>query len=282
MAVLRTLVILAWASGLAAVGYAEQSPQPPAFAVASVRATQPGATSAPIRREPGGFSASNQPLRALISLAYQTPSLQIVGAPDWASTEPWDIVARTSDPVPAARPGEVPADLLMLRALLEDRFRLVVRRDVREMAIFALVVARNDGRLGPQIRRPPDKYCEQLRNASATLETPSPPRERECGLRGDGLGSTNATFRAGSVSLVDFARTLTGQVQRTVIDRTGLIGEWDFDLQFLPARFALNAATLESPSIFSALQEQLGLKLEATTGSVDVLVIERVERPSAN
>jgi len=115
-------------SGLAAVGLAAQSPQPLTFEVASVRATQPGATSAPLRREPGGFSASNQPLRTLIALAYQVQALQIVGAPDWVSTEPWDILARTSSPIPAARPGEVPDDLLMLRALLEYLFRLLARR----------------------------------------------------------------------------------------------------------------------------------------------------------
>jgi len=278
----RRTLVLALASGLAAVGLAAQSPQPLTFEVASVRATQPGATSAPLRREPGGFSASNQPLRTLIALAYQVQALQIVGAPDWVSTEPWDILARTSSPIPAARPGEVPDDLLMLRALLEDRFRLLARRELREMPIYALVVARNDRGLGPRIRRPPDKYCEQLRNGGRTPEAPSPPRERECGLRGDGLGSTNATFRAGSVPLTDFARTLAGQVQRMVIDRTGLTGDWDFDLQFLPARFALNAATLESPSIFTALQEQLGLKLDAQKDPVDTLFIDRVEHPVEN
>ena len=98
------------------------------------------------------------------------------------------------------------------------------------------------------------------------------------------MSGLNASFRGESVTMAEFARTLSGQVQRIVIDRTGLTGQWDFELRFTPPRFATNPAAelTDSPSIFTGLQEQLGLRLDATTGPVDVLVIERVERPSEN
>jgi uncharacterized protein (TIGR03435 family) len=245
------------------IGLAAHAQERLTFDVASVRASQPGATSARLQRDPrGNFSASNQTLRALITLAYGVQSLQIVGAPDWIAVEPWDVVARAGRDLPPQPPGQPAPDLLMLRALLEDRFRLVARRDTRELPIYALMQARNDGRLG--LRRASGDAC--------------------CGVRGDGMSGANASFRGESASMTEFARTLSGQVQRIVVDRTGLTGQWDFDLRFTPPRFATtpSAALTDSPSIFTALQEQLGLRLEATTGPVEVLVIERVERPSEN
>jgi uncharacterized protein (TIGR03435 family) len=127
-------------------------------------------------------------------------------------------------------------------------------------------------------------HPERMRKTAALTTTPLPV-ERECGLRADGLGGSNASFTARSVSLPDFARSLSGMMQRLavdriVVDRTQLTGQWDFDLKFAAGN--IPAADSNSPSIFTALPEQLGLKLEATTGAVDVLLIDRVERPSEN
>ena len=252
------------------------------FDVASVRPSQPGAPSATLRRLPdGSFSATNQTLSSFLTLAYQIQIFQLVAAPTWVSTERWDIEAKTSGTAPPQSTGQAPSDLLMLRALLEDRFQLVTRREVQNTSVYALVADRNDARLGPQIRRPPDDFCARMRAAAAA---PAPDNPRECGLRGDGLGGNAATFRARGVLLSDFARTLSGQVQRIVIDRTGLTGEWDFDLAFTPLRLrpSVGDAALESASIFTALREQLGLKLESTQAPVEVLVIEKVERASPN
>ena len=256
------------------------------FDVASVRPSQPGAPSATLRRLPdGSFSATNQTLSSFLTLAYQIQIFQLVGAPSWVSTERWDIEGKTSGTAPPQPGGLASADLLMLRALLEERFQLVTRREIQNTSVYALVADRNDRRLGPQIRRSPDDFCARVRVA-ASVAGPAAPADnpRECGLRGDGLGGAAATFRARGVRLSDFTRTLSGQVQRIVIDRTGLEGDWDFDLAFTPLRLTPNPSdpTLESASIFTALREQLGLKLEATQAPVEVLVIEKVERASPN
>src|SRR4030095_15060576 len=105
----------------------------------------------------------------------------------------------------------------MLRALLEDRFQLVTRREIQNTSVYALVADRSDARLGPQIRRSPDDFCARLPAAAAAASAAPPPdNPRECGLRGDGLGGSAATFRARGVLISDFARTLSGQVQRIV------------------------------------------------------------------
>jgi uncharacterized protein (TIGR03435 family) len=253
-----------------------------AFDVASVRPSRPGASSATLRRFPdGSFSATNQTLSSVLTLAYQIQVFQLVGAPTWVSTERWDIEARTSGTVPLGPSGVVPRDLLMLRALLEDRFQLVTRREIQKTSVYALVANRSDGRLGPQLRRPADDSCARIRATAASAPSAAPDTSPECGLRGDGLGGSAATFRARGVLLSDFVRTLSGQVQRIVIDRTGLAGDWDFDLAFTPLRLEGGPAS-EGASIFTALREQLGLKLESTEAPVEVLVIERVERASSN
>jgi uncharacterized protein (TIGR03435 family) len=93
------------------------------------------------------------------------------------------------------------------------------------------------------------------------------------------LNTTGPTLTAGGYPMAEFQRYLTGQTQRVVIDRTGLAGAWDFELTFAPADVAASAAT-DTPSLFTALQEQLGLKLEATRAPVEVLVVDRIERPT--
>jgi uncharacterized protein (TIGR03435 family) len=160
----------------------------------------------------------------------------------------------------------------MLRSLLEDRFKLSVHRETREMPIYALVVARSDGRLGPRIRRPTSDYCEQARKGVAGKPGAAPPLQTNpvCGLRG-----SNGELTAGAYPMSEFSRSLAGEAGRIVVDRTGLTGEWDFDLKWSPPN-APNPDP-DRPPIFTALQEQLGLRLEATTGPVEVVVIDRVE-----
>ena len=142
----------------------------------------------------------------------------------------------------------------MLRSLLEDRFHLSAHRETRDLPIYALVLARADGRLGPRLRQATSDDCAK----------------RSCGM----LPSVNE-LTAGALPMNEFARFLALNTGRLVVDRTGLTGVWDFDLKYsLP-----NAPTPDPdrPSIFTALQEQLGLRLDATTGPVEVLVIDRVE-----
>ena len=165
--------------------------------------------------------------------------------------------------------------MMMLRKLLEERFRVAVRPESREMQVYVLVLARRDGRPGPQLRRS---------QVDCTSTSPAPPSassgaQPQCVSR-NGPGFTAAVGRPISA----FLFFLTGQVQRAVVDRTGLTGTWDIDLTFSPDGFAAPAATPQDsgPSLFTALQEQLGLRLEPSTGPVQVLVIDRIERPTEN
>ena len=139
------------------------------------------------------------------------------------------------------------------------------------MPIYALVVARSDGRLGPRLRRPTSDYCNKMFEAAGKPGfTPPPDGGPVCGITGNGNG-----LEAGSFPINAFAGFLSGQVRRIVVDRTGLTGNWDFDLKWSPPESP--NADPDRPSIFTALQEQLGLRLEATTGPVEVLVIDRLE-----
>ena len=161
----------------------------------------------------------------------------------------------------------------MLRSLLEDRFRLSAHRETRDLPIYALVLARADGRLGPRLRPTTSDYCKKrLEAAGKAGNTPEPPGGELCGMRP--LGSDE--LAAGALPMNEFTRFLNLQAGRIVVDRTGLTGVWDFDLKWSPPN-APNPDP-DRPSIFTALQEQLGLRLDATTGPVEVLVIDRVER----
>jgi uncharacterized protein (TIGR03435 family) len=266
---------------------AAQAPRPPAFTVASIKPTAAGGPTL-VQLQPGGrYTATNTTLLALIRSAYRLQSFQVVGAPSWVATEHIDIVAKADgDLFPSDMVSSAPRPLeLALQPLLADRFQLVVHRETRQLPIYALVVDRADGRLGPKLTRSTTDCAAMLAAASRGIPPPqaagrgqSPP----CGaatLRGRFLGDT--------LPLSLFDGFLAGQLDRTVVDRTGLIGEFNFDLTWQPDQPAASAPVADAaavdpnaPSIFTAVQEQLGLKLEATTGPVDVLVIDRVEKPA--
>ena len=156
----------------------------------------------------------------------------------------------------------------MLRTLLRERFMLTARRETRELPIYSLVRTRPDQRL-----RPATADCVAL-TAAMRAGTPLPPANRIlCGsrLRPGGVS-------VGGMTMAEIAAEVIGpQVDRPVVDRTGIAGGFDFDLDFAP--LAATSATTDAPSIFTALDEQLGLRLEAGRGPVDVLVIESVARP---
>jgi len=233
----------------------------PAFDVVSVRPNKSGPGPVSMRRLPGvGFEAGNVTPRDLFLFAYDIQRPYLVGLPGWAESERFDIVARVSSG------GNV--EMTMLRGILEDRFKVAVHRETREMPVYALVLARPDGRLGPQLRR------SQV-DCLSTTPAPAPPSagdQSKCTPR-NGPGLTVAAGRPISALLF----FLVGQVQRAVIDRTGLTGTWDIELQFNP-----DSPDDPRPSLFTALQEQLGLRLESSTAPVQVLVVDRIERPTDN
>ena len=145
--------------------------------------------------------------------------------------------------------------------------------------MFALVRAREDGALGSRLRQSKTD-CAALARVAGASGAPWPPLSAEgrilCGLQTQGN-----TLTAGGYPMSEFQRFLTGRTQRPVIDRSGLAGAWDFELTFAPPDVTAEAAAERNiPSLFTALQEQLGLKLDATRGPAEVLVIDRVERPT--
>jgi uncharacterized protein (TIGR03435 family) len=170
---------------------------------------------------------------------------------------------------------------LALRALLEDRFKLKTHREMREMDIYALVMARQGGGPGPNLK-PTVQACAAAAAPAQRGQAPSPPDSSApfCGVQVGGPGR----IRLGGLPSSAFVKAFIGPSGRYVIDRTGLTGSWDFELTFAVQSRAAgpDAATADpnTPDFFTAIQEQLGMKLEPTKGPVEVLVIDSVERPS--
>jgi uncharacterized protein (TIGR03435 family) len=246
-----------------------------AFDVASIKPNRSGDGATDLGfRQGGRFRAINETLFRLIGEAYASsfplPRFQVVGGPNWIDSDRFDVEAITdANPSPDQ-------SRLMLRRLLAERFKLVVHYEMREVPIFNLVIARKDGRLGPQLRRS-DVDCVALRAAAGDAPIPvSPGQTRPCMMRfGRGQLSANGMTMAELAGMA-----LSRYVNRPVLDHTGLDGGFDWTLEWTPDTQVV--ADLERPSIFTALQEQLGLKLESLDGSVNVLVIDSASRPIPN
>jgi len=249
------------------------TPRGPAFEVASVKPNKSGSLGIQID-VPGSdrFTATNVPLRDLIRFAYDVQDIRLVGGPDWIRSERFDIVAKAEQPFPAWGPSGPPMPLLlMVRTLLAERFGVVVHQETRELPVFALVVAREDRKFGPEIT-PSKLDCEN--------QPPGGPRP-PLGPRGGGNAQLTCGMRIGpgqmvmgGVPMPQFAMVLSNFVQRVVLDRTNLAGAFDFRLSWTPERIPqgppppgappLPPVDPNGPSLFAALQEQLGLKLDST------------------
>ena len=259
------------------------APRPPAFEVASVKANRSGDLFIRIDRPASDrFTATNVPLRDLIRFAYDVQDVRLIGGPDWIRSERFDIVAKADQPLPTWSPAGPPIPLLlMVRSLLADRFGLVVHQETRELPAYALVVARDDRKFGPEITASKLDCDSQATNPSA----PGGPPAQACGMR-----IAPGRMEIGGVPMSQFAMVLSNFVQRVVLDRTQLPGNFDFRLSWTPERLPqgppppgappLPPVDPNGPSLFAALQEQLGLKLESMRAPLEVLVIDRVERPT--
>jgi uncharacterized protein (TIGR03435 family) len=264
-----------WATAIAALSATSLLAQSYAFEAASVKPARPdNPPGQGVSRAPGGrFTAVNAPLRFLILYAYQLQGHQLVGAPDWIANERFDIVAKMEgDPPPIVTAGPDPMRLAT-QALLAERFGLIARRETRELDIYALTMARPGGAPGRGLKPSPEDCAAMAARARAAVPPPSadgtPPF-----ICGTSFGAGRVRFAGYPLSL--FASGLSQSVGRVVVDRTGLIGNWAFELKYAVEP----SPDSDAPSLFTAIQEELGLKLEATTGPVDVLVVDRVERPT--
>ena len=260
------------------------------FDVASVKANRSGESRIGFGFPTGGLTATNLPLRALIIQAYRLQDYELIDLPGWAVDERFDITAKTTN---AQASGD--ERLLMLRALLSDRFKLRMHTETREMSMYSLVFAREDKRLGPNLTPSAIDCVARSRGAQPQPATPpsraGEPPLPECGIS---LGMTPvASFlRGGSVAFPEIVRLIATNLGRPVIDKTGLIGAYNIQMRFhsqssglpgLPVRPPGGASATPDdsvPSLMTAVQEQLGLKLESGRGPVPVQIVDGVERPT--
>ena len=269
-----------------------QAPEPTLrFEVASIKRNASDETRARMGAQPGGrVTVTNTPVRNLIATAYgmfSAPALiraRILGGPDWLDADRYDISAKANGEFQFGPDGPPKDMLLMLRSLLEERFRLKTHYETRELPTYELVVARADGKLGPEMHKS-SVDCEAVFAArrAGVLPPPRGPIEPPpCALI-----SGPARTIAGAASMQQLAANLTARVERPVVDKTGLTDRFDFMLTFTPDQRPLPQSPPglppidpDGPGLFTALQEQLGLKLVPSRGPVDVLVIDSVEHPT--
>jgi uncharacterized protein (TIGR03435 family) len=236
-----------------------QATPKPAFEVATIKRNVSLAEGGSVGMQPGGrFRAVNADLRFMIATMYRTgPRLfasQIIGLPDWATSDHWDITAKVTDDVAGQSPQELFRKMPpMVQSLLEDRFKLRLHRDTQPQPTYALVVAQRDGAKGMQFH-PTTIDC---------LKEPA-----RCQIQ-----SLPGHFSGVGVTIPTLMIALGNAVERVVVDRTGLKGSFDVDLDWA------SDPSSDKPSIFTAVQEQLGLKLEFERNPVDVVIVDHVERP---
>jgi uncharacterized protein (TIGR03435 family) len=262
----RKLFMLAAVVGLASTLLLHAQDKPPrlTFEVASIKPSKPGTPGGGIKAMPGGqeYMAQNVPVKLIISLMYKVPIRQITGGPDWLNTDLYEIDAKADH-------GYNIDDLhTMFQNLLVDEFKLQFHKDIKEGPVYALTVDKSGLKM-------------KVNETAQDFEIPI-------------KGAPNATIIGTRVPMQYLCWWLGQNVlqrdQRPVIDMTGLTGNYDFTLSFLPElppnfnaeNANLPPGFLDRPSIFDALKQQLGLKLDAQKGPVEYFVIDHVEKPAEN
>ena len=279
--------------GVVLAADAQSQPSRLTFDVVSVKRSAPDAGGSMVGDGRGQYQAINVPVRVTITNAWNLRDHQIVGAPDWLARDRFDIVAKEPEGTFTDEQRR-----LMMQALLRERFKLQAHLDTREMPVYNLLLLRADGHLGPDLK-PTAVNCAALRKERAAGgATPAdPPRpipnidERvPCNQRGF-FGPQGVTINASGRTLEQIATTLGTYADRTVVNKTGLTGEYDILLKFRPEAggpmggLAPPLSTSSDPSadlatLRVAAQEQLGLRLESARGPVQVLVIDSISPPT--
>jgi uncharacterized protein (TIGR03435 family) len=265
---------------LAGIGYSQTPPRAD-FEVASVK---PNTSTVPMVRifaVPGNprFAATNITLRMLMTFAYNVKNFQISGGNGVIDTGRYDIEAKAADPKPTLEQIRS-----MLQALLADRFKLAVHRETKEVPIYALVAAKG----GTKLAEPKEGGCVEFDPAS--LPAPGQPQRMFCGLM---IGPNTA--KGGKIAMTEFTDGLSNILGRPVVDKTGYTGKFDVALEFsqegIDAEGMFRGAPFivgkppdddSRPSLFTVLQDQLGLKLESQKGPAELLIIDHAEKASEN
>ncbi len=221
------------------------------FDVASVKRSTSTAYRPPFTVTGGGGIDAKATLDFFLVIAYKVAPFQVVNLPEWAHSEDYTIIARTAPGTVQKVPGKREDELLeRLRALLADRFHLVVHREMREMPVYVLTIAKN----GPKM---PESEKHEITNLRM---------------------SRTQVANEGGAPMSWLVTSLENRAGRKVIDETGLTGFYRFDLHWTPD----NLPDANGPSLFTAIPEQLGLKLEAKRRPVEVIVVDSIQRPTEN
>ena len=268
-------------------------PPPAEFEVASVKENRSGDNRITFGLQGERFTGVNVTLRELIRFAYGVQMSQIEGGPDWMTSARFDVIGKMPSGAigPTIGPGQMSAVNMMMRDLLEKRFKLVVERPLKDSPIYELMLARSDGKLGPSLQKS-TVDCAAM-TAARRGGGPPPPLPEAGDRMSCGMFMAPNRVQAGSTPMTQLAQLLSQRVGRIVTDKTGLTGNYDFTLEFTPDP-GLGGGPLDgppgapplppsdpnAPSIFTALQEQLGLKLESRRAPIEMLSIKSVERPT--
>jgi len=241
------------------------------FEVVSIKPFDASAGASPrISTRPGRYEQAGMPLRLLVGEGLGgVPLGRIVGLPAWIDTERYTILAKAPDgPVPNAT-----ALAIMTANLLKDRFKMATHTETREMAVFNLVFARDDKRRGPGLKETSAECRAKIADEARHVGTVQASELNECVK----LLMNPGVARFSGVQMAFMTNFLTQSVGRPVIDKTGLTGVYDFSLTWTPE---VGGGDPDTPSLFTAVQEQLGLKLESARGPVEVIVVDRFEKPT--
>jgi uncharacterized protein (TIGR03435 family) len=278
--------VLVLASAALVVLRAQPPAKPPAFDVAAIKENKSGGTNGMFGGPPSRFTATNAPALRLITFAYRIQDYLIEGAPDWVKDDRWDINAKANGSFPAATLDRPDVRRDMLRALLIDRFRMSAHTETRQQPIYTLVVAQ-PARPLPERLHVSTFDCAALGDAIRRGQKPvarvvTPDATPDCSI-----STPPGKLDMGTQPMRQFAAILSDIVQRPVIDRTGLTGNYSASITYTPDNSRVGGADQpatdpNAASIFTALQEQLGLRLESTRGPIDVLVIDHIEKPTSD
>jgi uncharacterized protein (TIGR03435 family) len=264
------------------------APLTASFEVASIKPNHSATMNIAIMFQQGRFVATGIPIKQLITMAYDVKDFQVTGGPGWVTSEKYDIEAKEPDSVVQGL-DRLPPDQRrelsrsMIQSLLADRFKLKLTHETKELPAYALVVAKN----GPKLHeaKPGDTYANGIKGFDG---------QGHAGVMRMGPGELTGQ----GIPISSLVHLLSQQLGRNVLDQTGLKGNYDFTLKWAPepgegmmlggpaggnpGAESVPAPDTSGPSIVTAIQEQMGLKLESTKAQAEVLVIDHVERPSEN
>jgi uncharacterized protein (TIGR03435 family) len=251
-----------------AVALAAQSPERTFEVVSIKRNVSASFPVGPEARRGGSFVAGNATLERIVRFAYDLPGYRLLGGPDWARSDRFDIEARAG--------GDASSEEIqrMVRALLKDRFQLVIRQEQRQGSIYTLLLARNDKRLGPNLHA----------SAAGCAAPAGPGQTMEERRTANGGVATRRTCTPTAVLVA----SLSDALESPIDDKTALVGLWDYELSYTGQRrrnadaAAVARDSNDAPVLFTAEQEQLGLRLESGRGPVEVFVIESAVQPAEN